>query len=392
MGKRFHVSSPHRIAILVDPLTLSAKGGEHPGRLATELLGRGHFVRGFGAPPGAIPRSGADLEDEDTDRGGLVRFRPDVILAYDALSPASAYGARAARKLEVPLILVEADAPGGGSGWQRLLWRVGEVLFRSYVRRAAAAVVALDPVARERAILEGFSKDVIETIPLGVDLSTFRPGLTTHVVAQHRIRGRVVLYVGPLEAERGPEVLLAAFARTVGQRDDWALVFAGDGPERPRLRAMADRLGVAARVHWLPRPRREELPGLFGASTLLAVPAIEDVVLGRNVARALASGVPVLASNLPRLGYFVTDEETGLLVPPADIAAWADAIRRAASSPMARTRWGRNARSSAEARFDWRDVTTAFERLFERARADVAERASGAGKAAAESPASRQSA
>jgi hypothetical protein len=50
VGKPFLVSRPLRIAIVVDPLTLSAKGGEHPARLATELLGRGHFVRGFGAP------------------------------------------------------------------------------------------------------------------------------------------------------------------------------------------------------------------------------------------------------------------------------------------------------------------------------------------------------
>jgi glycosyltransferase involved in cell wall biosynthesis len=130
---------------------------------------------------------------------------------------------------------------------------------------------------------------------------------------------------------------------------------------------------VTGRVHWLPRPRREELPGLFGASTLLAVPATEDVVLGRNVARALASGVPVLASDLPRLRYFVEDGETGLLVAPGDVAAWADAIRRAASSPMARSRWARNARATAEARFDWRDVTTSFERLFEDVRAAAPE-------------------
>jgi glycosyltransferase involved in cell wall biosynthesis len=365
LGKRFHVSAPLRIAIVVDPLTLSAKGGDHPARLATELLGRGHVVRGFGAPPGAIPRSGGELDDVPSDRVGLVRYQPDVILAYDALSPASALGARAARRLGAALVLVEADAPGGGRGWQRILWRIGEVLFRAYVRRAAHAVVALDPVARERAIREGFHPDRISTVPLGVDLAAFRPGLTSHVVGQHGIRGRVVLHVGPLEAARGVETLLAAFARTVGQRDDWALVFAGDGPERLRLRAMSDRLGVASRVHWLARPRREELPGLFGAATLLAVPALEDVVVGRNVVRAMACAVPVIASDVPRLRYFVEDGETGLLAAPGDVPAWAEAIQRAAGSPMARARWGRNARARAEARFAWQDVASAFERLFE---------------------------
>jgi glycosyltransferase involved in cell wall biosynthesis len=358
-----------RIAIVVDPLTLSAKGGDHPPRLASELLGRGHVVRGFGAPAGQIPRSGTadDPEVDESERQGLLRFRPDVVLAYDALSPAAALGARAARRLGAALVLVEADAPGGGSTWQRFLWRVGEVLFRTYVRRAAHAVVALDPVSRDRALREGFDPERISILPLGIDLSAFRPGLTSHVVAQHRIRGRVILYVGPFEAVRGIDTLLAAFAQTVGQRDDWSLVLAGDGPERPRLRAMSDRLGVAARVHWLGRPRREELPGLFGASTLVAIPALEDVVLGRNAARAMASGVPVLASDLRRLRFFVQPEETGLLVAPGDTGAWADAIRTASGSPVARARWGRNARATAEARFSWPGIAASFEGLFREA-------------------------
>lgn len=367
-----------RIAIVVDPLTLSAKGGEHPPRLASELLGRGHVVRGFGAPTGQIPRSGMadDPEIDESERQGVLRFRPDVVLAYDALSPAAALGARAARKLGAALVLVEADAPGGGSPWQRFLWRVGEVLFRSYVRRAAHAVVALDPVARDRALREGFDPARISILPLGVDLTAFRPGLTSHVVGQHGIRGRVILHVGPFEPVRGLDTLIAAFAKTVGQRDDWSLVLAGDGPDRARLRAMCDRLGVSARVHWLGRPRREELPGLFGASTLVAVPALEDIVLGRNAGRAMASGVPVLAADLQRLRFFVQHEETGLLVPPGDVEAWAEAIRHAAGSPVARARWGRNARAVAEARFAWPVIAEGFETLFrealERARAPQA--------------------
>ena len=48
-------------------------------------------------------------------------------------------------------------------------------------------------------------------------------------------------------------------------------------------------MGIADRVHWLRRPRREELSGLMGASTLLAVPARDDLVLGRQIPRAMAS-------------------------------------------------------------------------------------------------------
>lgn len=365
------MTDPLRIAIVVDPLTLKAKGGEHPPRLAGELLGRGHVVRGFGAPPGQIPRSGEGGDLDVPERRGLQSFKPDVIVGYDALSPAAVLCARSARKLGVPLVLVEADAPGGGYTWQRFLWRAGEVLYGRRVRRTASAVVALDPVARDRALEEGFDPALITILPQGVDLDVFRPGLTSHLVARNRIRGRMILYVGRLLADRGIDTLIAAFARTVGQRDDWSLVLAGDGPERIRLRALCDQLGVGARVRWVARPRREELPGLLGASTLLAVPALEDVVLGRNIVRAMATGLPVLASDLKRLRSFVEPEETGLLAAPGDVSAWAEALRRVGGSPVARRRWGRQAREVAQQRHSWSVLAVAFEKLFYEARERV---------------------
>jgi len=92
------VTRPLRIAILVDPFTLHVKGGDHAPELARELLGRGHTVRGFGAPDGVIPRSGADpSSDSASERPGVAGFAPDALIAYQSLSPAAWLGARVAR-------------------------------------------------------------------------------------------------------------------------------------------------------------------------------------------------------------------------------------------------------------------------------------------------------
>jgi len=387
------VTDSLRVALLLDPLSihleeplsLRVKWGDHAPRLAAELLGRGHVVRGFGAPPGLIPRSGQEVADAAEDGAGPVslsklrNFRPDVLVAYDALSPAAARGARMARKLGAALVLVEAALPLEGGALQRSLWQVGEFLWGRYVRRTATALVALDAIAREQALREGFAADLIRVVPHGVDLNQFRPGLTSTIVARNKIRGRILLYTGRLVANRGLEVLMAAFARTVGQRADWTLVLAGDGSAKPRLRAMADRLGVADRVHWIARPRTEELPGLLGASTLYAVPARESSVTGRSVARALACGLPVIASDLPRFHDLIQHQHSGLLIKPGDVEAWTEAIRWASGSPMARKRWGVNAREFATSNLDWNVVAQRFEEIFgsarERVRAKLAEKA-----------------
>ncbi|MBL8859776.1 MAG: glycosyltransferase [Planctomycetes bacterium] len=361
-----------RIALLVNPFTLGMKWGEHAPELARELLGFGHTVRGFGAPPGAIPRSGSSPAGEGGDEPvGVAGFKPDAIVAYDALSPAAWLGARTARKLSVPLILVEAANGGAATGRGMVLQAVGRRLFGRYVRATANAVIALDAVAKERVLRAGFSPALVSVHPGGVDLNACRPGLTSGLILRHRVRGRILLYVGQLTENRGLETLVTAFANTVGQRDDWSLVFAGEGSARAALRAKIDRLGIGSRVQWVGAPREEELPGLLSASTLLAVPAVDDTVRGRNIPRALACGLPVLASDRPALRHFVEHDVTGLLAASGDVQAWTETLRIAAMSPESRRRWGLAARAVAHERYAWPNIARVFESAIEAERASV---------------------
>lgn len=375
-----------RIALVVPPYPL-LRPDDHAPALARELLGRGHTVRGFGAPPGMIPRSGPPPSVDGgvvPEEGiGLLGFAPDVIVAYDALSPAAWLGARRARRLRAPLVLVEEGLSFGGKRVERVLRGLGERFWGAYVRRTATRVVALDRVGRDRAVNEGFAPSRVSVVPAGVDLSVYRPGLSSHIPSSHGIRGRMLLHIGRLEPNRGLGVLVSAFAATVGRRDDWSLVFVGDGAERVRLRAQVDRLGAGSRVHWLPYPRREELAGLLGASTLVAVPALGDDVSSHKVRRALACGVPVLASDVPRLRDLVENDGCGLLAPPGDVAAWTEMLRSASNSPVRRERWGRRARAIAEERFAWPVLAETLEGVLQGAIAELAasraKRAAGGG-------------
>jgi hypothetical protein len=100
-------------------------------------------------------------------------------------SPAAWLGARTARKLSIPLVLVEG---GGGASEER--WRffkaIGRRLWGRYIRGTAGTVViALDAVARARLIEQGLHR--VSVVPGGVDLSVYRPGLTSGVILRHHI-------------------------------------------------------------------------------------------------------------------------------------------------------------------------------------------------------------
>ena len=371
-----------KIAIVVDPFTILTKGGHHAGGLAQALIERGHVVQGFGAPSDKLPSSaGLDsaADAQASDRGaGLVRFGPDLILAYDALSPAAWLGARCARRLGVPLILIEPASYVPGSLIERTLWRLGESLWGRIVRKQMTALVAVDPLAAERAASEGFEPERIAVIPPGVDVDAFRPDLASPLATRLHL-SRLLLYVGRIEEPRGIDVLLRAFGDTVGRRGDWSLVLAGEGDAHGRLRARAEQMGVSASVHILPKARAEELPGLFANATLVAVPALDASVRGISVLRAMAAGRPALVSDLPRLTFLVRHGETGLVVPAGDVSAWAAALRRAASAPEARARWGASARLHAESEFAWPRVVERFEQVFEGAQDEFRRRARAAG-------------
>jgi glycosyltransferase involved in cell wall biosynthesis len=366
------LNAPRRIALLADGLNPRARRSEHPPQLVDALCALGLEVELHWTSGGVLARLDrrSSLAGEDTGlEAAATQVRagaPEALVAYDPASPAAWLGARLARRTGVPLLLIEPAWFSLRPLHERALDSIGRGLWGRRVRQAARRVVVLDPVGRDRARSNGYDPGAVELIPTGVDVERFRPGVTSPLTTRHRLRGRIVLAVGPLAPGRGLERLLGAFARTVGQRSDWSLVFAGEGPLRRRLETVASRHGVQAGVRFLPRPTLDELPGLFCAATMLAVPADDDRVRGRQIPRAMACGLPVLCADRPRLAFRVRHRETGYVVPSEDERSWAQALDEVAGAPSARRSWASAARARVERELAWPVVAERYRRLVER--------------------------
>lgn len=372
---------PTRIALLVDSIHPRARASQQPASLAAGLVRLGaaaEVVKVHAGVLARVPREGplwreeerlrvaaqnadADQAPADPDReeeavlGGLLDFCPDALIAYDGSSPAAWIGARASARLRRPLLLIEPAWTSMRSLRDRVLEGLGRRLWGRLVRSQTRHVFAMDPLAQRLAMDRGYGASRIELLPVGVDCETFRPGRPTAWVTRFALRGRILLYVGPLEPGRGVEMLIRAFARSIGQREDWCLVLAGSGSLSHRCVVLASRLGIADRVHPVPYPTPEELPGLMGASTLMAVPAVDDRTRGAQIPRALACGLPVIATDLERIAWQLADGEQGLLFDPGDEEQLRAALARAASSPELRRRWSAAGRQRALER-DWTKI------------------------------------
>jgi glycogen synthase len=137
--------------------------------------------------------------------------------------------------------------------------------------------------------------------------------------------GRYVLAVGRLVHQKGFDVLLEAFRseRLAGLN----LVLAGEGAERPRLEAQAERLGLGHRVRFLGSVNRERLASLLQGARALAFPSRYEP-FGIALLEAMAAGVPAVAAASGGILEFARDGENALVVPPENPDALASALAR----------------------------------------------------------------
>lgn len=137
------------------------------------------------------------------------------------------------------------------------------------------------------------------------------------------------LYVGRLSKEKGVDGLLRAHARAgLGE-----LRVIGDGPESERLHGLAASLGTAVRFdRWLDRNAVRQA---LNSAVVLCVPSTSYENCPTVVLEALAMKTPVMASKLGGLTELLDDGRCGVLVPPGDEQAWADALRAALREPAA---------------------------------------------------------
>lgn len=188
-------------------------------------------------------------------------------------------------------------------------------------------VVIVPSEALGRYLLEQFRlpKERLRIVPRGVDLEEFRFRPPT---SAHEGSWRIGLF-GRLSPIKGQDVALRAIARLVQKGLPVRLCLAGDPPSataRQRLDALITSLKLHEAVEWL--GLRQDMPELIASVDVVIAPSVYPESFGRSIVEAQAIGRPVVASRLGAFPELIEDGERGLLVPPGDAPALADAIER----------------------------------------------------------------
>ena len=190
-------------------------------------------------------------------------------------------------------------------------------------------------------------------IHCGVDLGVFRP-------ADAPDGGPfTILAVGTLHEVKGQAYLIEACRLLREDRIDVVCKVVGDGPDRKALTRQIAAAGLEERVILLGRRDRSQVSQLLRTAHVLAAPSVPTKRGKREgipvvLMEAMASGLPVVASRISGIPELVENDVSGLLVPPRNPRALADALARLHSDPTLRRTFARAGRTKVEAEFDLR--------------------------------------
>jgi glycosyltransferase involved in cell wall biosynthesis len=226
---------------------------------------------------------------------------------------------------------------------------------------AASLVLCISDFTRAQlmALAEPRYWPKLDVVHCGVDLEQYTP---TDACAHGSTRFEI-LCVGRLSPEKGHLVLLDAVAELARERLDVHVTFVGDGPLRDALEAHARALSIEHRVTFAGAVGQDDMPAFFRAADVLCQPSFNEgipVVL----MEAMASGLPVVSTDVGAIDELVVDGASGFLVTAARPSALAAALRRLAGSPELRAAMGAHGRETVEERFDVAASAREIERRF----------------------------
>lgn len=245
--------------------------------------------------------------------------------------------------------------PGEGTPSEELT-----ALRRTLLRRALLVTAWGPRFAQTIADFSGLPRDRIQIVPLGVDTRMFRRASLPPW--EPNVEPTVGFFKG-FRPVYGASIFVQAMPRIAEAIPDVRFCMIGDGEERNLCRDLAQTLNVDHRISWRPRQPHEALPAQLAVWRVSVVPSRQES-FGLSALESSAMEVPVVASNVGGLPDAIRNGYSGLLVPPGNAAALADAVVTLLRNSSLRSRMGRHGREMVQREFEWADILDQWVRLY----------------------------
>jgi glycosyltransferase involved in cell wall biosynthesis len=210
---------------------------------------------------------------------------------------------------------------------------VHRLLYRLAASQISAFIAVSDEVGKSVIHELGPIQDKVVVISNGVDVKRYeRPGDKTELCRQlgHSNDSYLAGVVGRLTAQKGHRYLIDAASVVIGRYPNAHFLLVGEGELQDDLQAQVRKLGLVNNVHFL--GNRDDVPSLLASVDLFVLPSLWEG-LAMALLEAMAVGKPVVATTVSGTSQAMISGQTGLLVPPGESQALAEAIIQLISDP-----------------------------------------------------------
>ena len=230
---------------------------------------------------------------------------------------ADLYGYVAARRSGKPIVATCHNWVGGTAALG-----IYNHLDRMALKRFHGLAAVSDSVA-QRLLASGVSASKIRTIANGIDVQTFERARPLPVL--NFDGSKVVGMVARLDLKKGFEYLLRAARELCGTFPGLKVVIVGEGPDRNEIEDMIQRFGLQSNV--ILAGQHSNMPAIYAAMDVFVLPSLNEG-LPMTILEAMAASKPVIATRVGAIPKVIQDEQTGLLVDPADSDGLRNALAR----------------------------------------------------------------
>jgi glycogen synthase len=238
--------------------------------------------------------------------------------------------------------------------WKRWLIRLSRATLQPLLRRLVGRLdlVSVSRFLKDFYLRAGFAEGTIEVEHLGVPTSDFARASDPVAPGGRPLR---LLFVGALWEGKGPQTAVRALGLLLRSGVRASLDIYGEGVPHfvAALEALIEQEGVGPQVRLHGRVPKSAVPALCRSHDVLVFPSEWDEPFAAVPLEAMSCGMVVVATTAGGTPEAVVDDESGLLVPPRDPQAMADAVRRLAQDPGLRQRLGQTAAEVVRARFEF---------------------------------------
>ncbi|MBI5645857.1 MAG: glycosyltransferase family 4 protein [Ignavibacteriae bacterium] len=235
----------------------------------------------------------------------------------------------------------------------------GRAKIRAYLHHPQA-IISPSRELHEKSARTGVRSDRLYYIPNGVDAAKFKPGLSFGVLDKDfgiDLTRPVIVCPRRLEPKNGVEYLIRAVPLIRERVPGAQILIVGGGfpEERERFEVMLSDAGHREGVFFTGNVPNQSMPGFYALSTVAVLPSLMEATSISGL-ESMASGLPLVGTNVGGIPELIIPGESGLLVEARDPRALADALIRVLTEPSLRESLGRGARARVEQVFAWPEI------------------------------------